>query len=290
MDKKPKNYCRYCKKTFKDIKEHHNAVHKKTKHICKICGDKFTRKNSLKRHIDTVHKKIKYKCEECGKEFVRKCVLKTHIKTVHEGKKYVCDICGKTFNTQRSVNRCKDVHSGKRYKCRYCGKEYRFQNNLYIHIQSAHKKKKYKCKICGKEYTLQSNLVRHVNIKHKKTKENSSYQKWHNKKKKCIICGKEVINGYFKRHIVTHAKIRYQCFCGRIVSDIYKHISRYHSNFLQDIKSKDGVVILTPAEERFAKQLKRKKNLRGITILDENYKGKKISINDLYEDMLLKKI
>lgn len=283
--KNSRGYCRFCKKHFSNIKEHHETVHQKKNFRCEICGKAYESRSGLLRHIQCIHKKIKHKCKICGKEYSTKHNLKVHFQAEHEGKRFKCEKCGKTFKYSRSLRLHKQVEAGVKYRCRHCGKYYTNKEVLKIHIRQVHKKIRHECKICGKSYSSKVNLKRHVDIKHKKTKDNAYYQKWHLKKRKCEICGKEVANASYKRHLLIHTGIKYRCYlCGSVVVDIYDHMRRVHPFFLSNAANKDGIVILTENEKKFLKRMKKSKSVRAATILEDNLSKKRnLSLDDILE-------
>ena len=83
------------------LKRHEKSFHQNTprEHICDVCSQAFTHKDTLKKHILT-HDNIMRSdpCPYCGKVLRNKDVLRQHIKTLHEKNfSVVCEDCGQKF-------------------------------------------------------------------------------------------------------------------------------------------------------------------------------------------------
>lgn len=96
---------------------------------CKICGDKFTPKNS--RQTTCHHEKVK-KCPVCGKEI-----------------RYVCNNSNIPVTCSKSCA-SKYVKPGTVKKCRKCGREFTPKTPRQIYCGEPVKAN---CVICGKEFT-----------------------------------------------------------------------------------------------------------------------------------------
>ncbi|MHA1953138.1 MAG: C2H2-type zinc finger protein [Candidatus Heimdallarchaeaceae archaeon] len=61
-------------------------------HVCKICGESFSRKYSLNRHTNCLHTRTDvFNCTECDLTFTRKDHLKRHQQEVHLNlRSYAC--------------------------------------------------------------------------------------------------------------------------------------------------------------------------------------------------------
>jgi len=79
--------CPYCNKTYDagSIKAHIDSVHRKIKHECPICSNKFSNREIMKQHIQNIHEGIKkYQCKFCPKKFSCGGNRNKHYKTTHQ--------------------------------------------------------------------------------------------------------------------------------------------------------------------------------------------------------------
>ena len=141
-----------------------------TKHVCKTCGKKFTRKDSLKRHsvkhTSTTPAHEKYICEICGKEYARQDNLTRHAKK-HTGTEPVhkCPHCPKIFGQSSSLKIHIRTHTGERpFACPFCQKSFKTRSYLNVHIDFHKGAKPYLCDVCGKAFTTSGSLSNHSAI------------------------------------------------------------------------------------------------------------------------------
>jgi uncharacterized Zn-finger protein len=71
--------CDFKAKSESKLLLHISAFHNlKEGLICKECSRGFKRKKELKRHLDSVHNHKKFECEVCGQRFTRKDSVNRH--------------------------------------------------------------------------------------------------------------------------------------------------------------------------------------------------------------------
>ena len=89
--------CSYASLSDAKLKQHIDAVHKKTKkHFCEMCSYVTQNKYSLKMHKISVHEMgdKKYRCEKCPYASVYSTGIKRHMDGVHENiRNFICEQC-----------------------------------------------------------------------------------------------------------------------------------------------------------------------------------------------------
>ncbi|XP_055711531.1 zinc finger protein 26-like [Phlebotomus papatasi] len=217
-EKRKRGYleCDFCNSKF--IQKHRLEVHMLVKHQgvkavkCKICGEGFTRPDSLKGHMGTVHGlKRKYPCSEpgCKKHYDTEEGLQNHMKSWHDpenprikitiNKVCVCEICGKDFKTPGALKDHSYTHGvTKPHACTKCPKRFVSKTRLKIHTMRHEGIKNYECTFCGLKTVTARELKVHVNT-HTKEKILS-----------CDFCPYQNVNvGNLKKHVrVVHQGIR----------------------------------------------------------------------------------
>ena len=85
-------------------------------HICKECGNTFTRKSSLQKHIIAAHVgSKKYKCQLCPYASSNRSHFKHHIKGVHDKiRDYTCDECNYAASQKVNLKAHKEKMHNKR--------------------------------------------------------------------------------------------------------------------------------------------------------------------------------
>lgn len=76
----------------------------KTPYFCKECDRYYASSKSFNNHMRWYHEnKIKPKCQICGNTFTRPDSLKSHIRNFHslENQRYQCEHCYKTFHNKK---------------------------------------------------------------------------------------------------------------------------------------------------------------------------------------------
>lgn len=228
----PCPHCQDVLSSVQALRRHERSFHMKgaREHVCDICSEAFTHKETLKKHILTHDSVMRSDpCPFCGKVLRSKDVLRQHIKTLHEKKfSIVCEDCGQKFANKHRLEIHKEmVHlKGKVLVCQTCGKECLGKRRLHNHITSKHPKgqKFVPCQYCGQEIG-EKQLRSHIVEAHKA----------HNYKFQCEHCHKRFpVKGHIKRHIRVHTGARpYLCRgCGSFFVDleaVKDHIRRHHN-------------------------------------------------------------
>ena len=186
-----------------------DAVHRKVKHKCHICGKEFSFKSALNRHNEQLHRKKDLKehfeaheipnksslqrsrrdgpnkCSSCKKGFTTIVRLRNH-------ERKFCNYFAKSTNNMEKHVRSK--HS--KYKCLICLKLFNRKADFKEHRDSVHSKIKYQCDVCGSEFASKSSLRRHNKIYHLIPDE------YH----KCSLCP---YISHIKRNFTRHLEYRH---------------------------------------------------------------------------------
>lgn len=136
--------CNVCGKWLScrdNLNKHYRAVHlNEKKHVCPMCGHRFTSSFRLKDHVNS-HKGIRaYSCNLCPTRFYNCSAVKRHMDTVHsDEKKYVCNVCSKAFKLPTNLKTHMFAHTGVfEHPCGQCGKGFRRKNKMMQHIKEMH--------------------------------------------------------------------------------------------------------------------------------------------------------
>lgn len=187
---KVKTYrCPECNRTFnrmyhlkRHIQIHDNpqsildSVVPDTNEVCKICGEKFTKRHYLRDHIAKAHMSPRqYKCDVCGGEFKTEHILKQHQQKMHgeNAKKYKCELCDEIFCKMSDLSNHKHEKHPKPYICEKCGNCFARKTNLTEHMKKHDKprdaRKMFHCPVegCNSSFTRKSNLQTHIDTIHK---------------------------------------------------------------------------------------------------------------------------
>ena len=135
------------------------------KYSCTLCGQQFTRKDSVSRHFQ-IHEGISHKCEICQMEFSQKSTLQRHKSSKHQTKMFICHICSAAFTRKDALNRHVLRHSiekSPQLKCNTCHKVFTRLDSFQRHRESHSQVALQKCE-CGKAFTREDNLKRHKTI------------------------------------------------------------------------------------------------------------------------------
>ena len=190
------------------------------KYSCTLCGQQFTRKDSVSRHFQ-IHKGISHKCEICQMEFSQKSTLQRHKSSKHQTKMFICHICSAAFTLKDALNRHVLRHSVEKspqLKCKTCHKVFTRLDSFQRHRESHSQVALQKCE-CGKAFTREDNLKRH------KTTCSTPKPRGHTPKTRgrcqsqleCDVCGKQfTTKSALKRHNLVHEEKRHTCdHCGK---------------------------------------------------------------------------
>ena len=166
---RPKNdLCPICGKNFRSVKDHMAVKHgeKIKKHICDLCGRKFTHPTLLQGHMQKIHTERKQlPCKFCGQVFKEKMALTFHYWSMHlKVKPYKCKHCHyQGTQPQRIYEHCRTVHKidGGRNDCEKIASDFEkireFETQHGLNRQDVKVAKEYVCWLCKK--VCQSNLV-----------------------------------------------------------------------------------------------------------------------------------
>ena len=150
--------CPHCPQLFTrhDKYMQHVQVHSEPGYSCKICSQKFSRKEHLVRHMDRNHfikstesnPEKSYNCEQCPKSYNCKDHFVRHMESDHKvvaedstggaGKKTICEYCGSIFARKDHFTRhIKMVHAPEEtHKCGEYGQSFFTKDNLRNHLFS----------------------------------------------------------------------------------------------------------------------------------------------------------
>ena len=156
--------CDNCTKKFKrkgDLKRHEVSQHFQPKNPCHLCGQNFTRKDSLNDHINNVHLKkgSRFECKKCNEQFSKESNFHRHFdgrKNKDGSDKYTCNICHDDFCTSRKLS--KHLQSHTKYECNECEKIFASKQNLETHTKNRVKES---CPECGKTFCNRPDLNSH---------------------------------------------------------------------------------------------------------------------------------
>ena len=166
---RPKNdLCPICGKNFRSVKDHMAVKHgdKTKRHICDLCGRKFTHPTLLQGHMQKIHTERKQlPCKFCGQVFKEKMALTFHYWSMHlKVKPYKCKHCHyQGTQPQRIYEHCRTVHKidGGRNDCEKIESDFQkireFEIQHGLNRQDVKVAKEYICWLCKK--VCQSNLV-----------------------------------------------------------------------------------------------------------------------------------
>uniref|UniRef100_A0A182WEI9 Protein krueppel n=1 Tax=Anopheles minimus TaxID=112268 RepID=A0A182WEI9_9DIPT len=133
--------------------------------FCSYCGKAFKDPRRMQMHVNSNHTlEKKYPCEICGKVYLRPTSLKDHKLAKHsDDKRYECSDCGMAFTSwaQRWHHFKKEHTTAKPFACTYCDWAFKFKCDLTLHIRKHTGEKPFKCDICGKAFNKSYNVVIH---------------------------------------------------------------------------------------------------------------------------------
>jgi len=141
--------------------------------VCDICGEIFSKSESLKVHREVIHEAVRYQCQECNYEAVRWKALKSHRKYMHTEKKYSCDFCGyKHAVLNRVTFHVAEMHGEKYINCDSCEFSAATQRGLNRHMYRKHRRvvKRIGCEYCEFTSVWKSDVKRHIESKHNEVK------------------------------------------------------------------------------------------------------------------------
>ena len=138
IEKHCKLKCEDCKRSFDKPRSFtkHKYQHKKSRHMCDICGKGSAFASQLAAHLPS-HGARLHRCDKpkCDKSFTHAGDLKKHQKT-HTKKWWRCMVAGCTYKNwdEQNLKSHKISHTtSKGFSCRYCDKSFRWSMQLVRH-------------------------------------------------------------------------------------------------------------------------------------------------------------
>lgn len=171
----PSAPCKFCGKTFADMRKHLETHAVRRSHECSECRRCYTTPDSLRTHMKIHTGEKKFVCAECGSRFRHMSHLRVHMRIHSEELRYECSICGDKFLWQNSLKRHLWKHDGggsggvqreRKHPCTICGKSFFTAYLLRIHVQSHSGDKPHMCHQCGRRYATRSSLLCHQRYSH----------------------------------------------------------------------------------------------------------------------------
>lgn len=130
---------------------------------CDMCGRAFRQLGNLTRHKQTHAAYKPHACPKCNKSFSRMSNLNTHLRTHTNYKPFVCDYCGKGFHQKVDMKIHRYTHTGEKpHKCVKCGRGFKQLTHLKYHMRTHSDVRLYKCQDCGKGFNQKGNLQAHI--------------------------------------------------------------------------------------------------------------------------------
>lgn len=190
----------------------------------------------------TAEKDFDHKCPVCG--WADGDIIK-HFREAHrdvEG--VVCPHCYKLLSKKCTLNRhIEQVHLGlqifKPAKCDECGKVFSKKGHLDRHVRTIHmgmKDESEPCPHCGKIFTTKSSLEPHIEAVHKGVR------------RKCQICGK-VLSDLWKHMRTVHGQYRRKIKIPK--EEIFATVSNGHSSSGSDVMANLSLPNLTSLAGNF---------------------------------------
>ncbi|KAH9380732.1 hypothetical protein HPB48_008886 [Haemaphysalis longicornis] len=109
-----------------------------------------------------------FSCRVCGKRFTRRNTLDEHL-TVHTKERpYGCPDCGRRYTHPRSLSRHRMLHKadGKPLACRFCARGFRDRYHLAVHLVTHTGERPHACRVCGQAFSQLGNARDHERRRH----------------------------------------------------------------------------------------------------------------------------
>ncbi|XP_066927806.1 zinc finger protein 91-like [Clytia hemisphaerica] len=125
---------------------------------CNVCGNIFTRPDSLRRHCFIHSGDRSFPCKYCSKRGINSSIdIRIKINKM------------KTRSTNHSMNESKTKKMSEVYECKACGKEFKKLHSLQTHedvhdVIESKQPSNNECTVCGKNFKRPHNLKKHQKI------------------------------------------------------------------------------------------------------------------------------
>lgn len=128
---------------------------------CGDCPDIFTTYRSLKEHEKAKHKKYVYRCKLCDKIYNTQQYLNIHYKTHSKAR---CKLCQVILPEEELMDHLRNNHTNLVYLCNFCDLVYYTQESLDTHFKISHlvndTKAKSQCIMCLRNF-METELKQH---------------------------------------------------------------------------------------------------------------------------------
>ncbi|XP_055622140.1 transcription factor grauzone-like [Toxorhynchites rutilus septentrionalis] len=188
--------CSECFVSFKQLKQHHNAVHNQPGYVM-CCNFRFEGQSLLREHIRVHMNPATFHCSECNRNFnSRRSLLKHQLSHVpDEQKTFACNMCPKKFSQRYKLNSHMLGHKDEKdFPCQNCDKRFSTRGALASHYKNIHERaNEVMCEVCSKVLKTRSAFLIHkaVHINAERIQ--------------CSTCGKWLKNEHsMKKHMIRH--------------------------------------------------------------------------------------
>ena len=150
------------------------SIHYLATYACDVCGEVFSRKDSMLRHKGSMHGyesevTFEFECGQCSKKFSRKDNLERHLKSSSNPDgtlKNQCSKCDETFCSVKLMrDHIKSAHT--ELSCEDCSEKFTHKKSLDFHKMT---KNAVSCDECDKMLCNQVSLTRHKHNAHNSVK------------------------------------------------------------------------------------------------------------------------
>ncbi|MDD9952581.1 MAG: C2H2-type zinc finger protein [Zetaproteobacteria bacterium] len=146
------------------------ALVKKRKYVCKICGRRFRFKSAMTRHLRDVHQEQSFPCRHCRAHFTSRAEMRRHSAQVHLKKgPFICTFCNHAFTQKGHLNRHMwMVHQQKKpFVCEQCSGTFAQRSTLKVHVDTMHRGlRPFVCMWCTQAFGQKQSLTLHVKRMH----------------------------------------------------------------------------------------------------------------------------
>lgn len=138
--------------------------------VCPVCGKKFQCRGLLNRHERVHNGTLRHVCSVCGRRFTYECNLVLHCARVHAAvRPFRCPVCQKSFCRAGDLARHTPVHADRTW-CGVCGKRFETRCEAKLHATLSHHteqlRKKQVCEACCLTFATATSLDQHCAVQH----------------------------------------------------------------------------------------------------------------------------